>query len=412
MILETESRHAGDGLRADKLFQLYDDPPFPHARQAKSLSFVDLPANKTTPAPYLRSRITSGKAGWGISQTRVPTESRPGHVAMIAGMYEDVSAVTKGALDTLLFPVKVLRSTGWKSNPVGFDSVLNQSTHAWGFGSPDIVPMFADGATPGKVNMWCYAAADEDFTAGASARYFLINSSDTKSADATKLDTWVLDRIEDLFRNASTDSSLASQLRQPGNLFFLHLLGLDTTGHGYRPHGIEYYDNIVVVDDIVRRIEELFDHDGRTAFVFTADHGMSNIGNHGDGDPDNTRTPLVVWGSGVKASERGEKGDEDAYSADWALGSAREDVEQADVAALMVRLSPRARSCSSPSCTQTALIGRSNPGNSVGRLPVPYLDASPRYKAEAALANAQGILEQYEVKRGAFNHPLAAMSPF
>ena len=44
--------------------------------------------------------------------------------------------------------------------------------------------------------------------------------------------------------------------------------------------------NIQVVDEIVKQTEALFAEfygDDETAFVFTADHGMSNIGNHGDG---------------------------------------------------------------------------------------------------------------------------------
>lgn len=44
--------------------------------------------------------------------------------------------------------------------------------------------------------------------------------------------------------------------------------------------------NIQVVDGIVNKTEELFREfyaDNETAFVFTADHGMSQIGNHGDG---------------------------------------------------------------------------------------------------------------------------------
>lgn len=44
----------------------------------------------------------------------------------------------------------------------------------------------------------------------------------------------------------------------------------------------EYLDNIGLVDtgvaDLVSMVEDFFDHDGRTAYVFTSDHGMTNWG--------------------------------------------------------------------------------------------------------------------------------------
>ena len=66
-----------DGLRSDKFFDSLENTPHLQA--------------------IVQQRISLS----GISHTRVPTESRPGHVAMISGFYEDVSAVTRG----------------WKENP-------------------------------------------------------------------------------------------------------------------------------------------------------------------------------------------------------------------------------------------------------------------------------------------------------
>lgn len=334
----------GDGLRADKAFQSFPDP-YPK---------TDADLEPRPLAPFLRSQVLE-QATFGVSHTRVPTESRPGHVALIAGLYEDVSAV----------------ATGWKLNPVNFDSVFNRSRHTYSWGSPDILPMFEQGAVPGRVDTFMYGAEMEDF-----------------SKDALHLDYWVFDHVKDFFAEAETNPELGKAVREDKVVFFMHLLGIDTTGHSYRPYSAEYLHNIQVVDEGVKEMTNLIDKfygDGRTAYVFTADHGMSDWGSHGDGHPDNTRTPLIAWGSGIAKPEISPTtvaSGHDEFSSDWGFDHVRRhDVSQADIAALMAYL-----------------IGTEYPANSVGELPLSYLSADSKDKAEASLVNAKSILEMYRVK--------------
>ena len=346
MTVSNYTYNVGDGLRADKAFQFFPDPSAPEN---------DPKGQKPRPlAPFLRSKVLE-EGTFGVSHTRVPTESRPGHVALIAGLYEDVSAVM----------------TGWKMNPVNFDSVFNRSSHTWSWGSPDILPMFATGAVPGRVDDYCYSAEDEDF-----------------SKDASELDIWVFDHVKQFFKDAETDSKLNAALREDKVVFFLHLLGLDTTGHFHRPYSKEYLKNIQLVDRGVKEMTELIDNfygDDETAYVFTADHGMSDWGSHGDGHPDNTRTPLITWGSGVAKPVKVRNGKalgHDELSSDWHLDHIqRHDVNQADVATLMAYLA-----------------GLEYPVNSAGQLPLSYLATDDKQKAKALLVNARQILEMYRVK--------------
>ncbi|XP_072614134.1 GPI ethanolamine phosphate transferase 1 isoform X4 [Vulpes vulpes] len=295
------------------------------------------------------------EGSWGISHTRVPTESRPGHVALIAGFYEDVSAVAKG----------------WKENPVGFDSLINESRYTWSWGSPDILTMFAKGASGDHVYAYSYDADNEDFGA----------------QDVTKLDTWVFDNMKEFFHAARNNQSLFSKLNEEKIVFFLHLLGIDTNGHAHRPTSREYKDNIKVVDEgmkeIVSMLEDFYGNDGKTAFIFTSDHGMTDWGFHGAGHPSETLTPFVTWGAGIKYPQRvsAQKFD-DAFLKEWKLENwKRQDIHQADIAPLMA-----------------SLIGVPFPLNSVGILPVDYLNNTDLFKAESMFTNAVQILEQFKVK--------------
>ncbi|KAL6899308.1 hypothetical protein ACP4OV_005966 [Aristida adscensionis] len=334
-----------DGLRADKFYE-----PDERGRYR---------------APFLRGVIQE-KGRWGVSHARPPTESRPGHVSLIAGFYEDPSAVTKG----------------WKANPVEFDSVFNRSRHTISFGSPDIVPIFCSNLPH---STWgTYPHEYEDF------------ATETLVADASFLDHWSFDQFQGLLNRSFDDVKLRQLLLQDKLVIFLHLLGCDTNGHAHRPYSDIYLNNVKVVDQIAESMYNLMENyfkDNQTAYVFTADHGMSDKGSHGDGHPTNTDTPLVVWGAGVRGpkfldyTEKPDDGfrfvDDHKHDTptpqDWALeGFERVDVNQADIAPLMA-----------------TLVGLPCPMHSVGSLPTQYLELSKADEVEAVLGNTKQILNQF-----------------
>lgn len=284
-------------------------------------------SSKRPIAPYIRW-IMSNHA-WGVSHCHLPTESRPGHVAMLAGFYEDPSAVTKG----------------WKENPVDFDSIFNRSGCSFSWGSPDIVGIFHKGLKHNCSFKWVY------------------NENQDFAGNTMELDNWVLREVEDFF----TASGNPLTYSQPKSLFFLHLLGQDTSGHTHKPKTDSYRRNLQNVDRIVKDVNNLFNRvfrDNATAFILTADHGMTDWGSHGAGDPSETLTPIVAWGSGIKKLQD------------------KLEINQADITPLIA-----------------TLLGVSVPVNSIGILPTGFLNMSQSRIAQAMLLNALQLSSQYLAKR-------------
>ena len=139
------------------------------------------------------------------------------------------------------------------------------------FNYPDCT-WYRKGSTLDNVNIHTYQGELEDFS----------------RKDSSYLDTWVFDKIQTFFDKAIEDNELQIKLRQHGNVFFLHLLGCDTNGHTNKPESDEYKNNIKVVDEGIKETVDLvtryYGDDGRTTFIFTADHGMTNWGSHGTGN--------------------------------------------------------------------------------------------------------------------------------
>ncbi|KAG1688028.1 hypothetical protein DVH05_004438 [Phytophthora capsici] len=362
-----------DGCRVDKLFKVvaghadhYDlNPSSTEAAQFNSDSRV----------PFL-GQVMRTKGSWGVSHNHAPTESRPCHVALTAGMYEDPHAVYKR----------------WKQHPVPFDSVFNQSNNAFIFGNKDVAPILAAHAPQ---------AVEEHYTGREEV--------EMAREDTTLLDVWAYRKMKELFARGkkARDPELYEKLHDDKLVIYCHFLGTDLTGPKFGADSREYLENIAVVDDLIEKtqkmIEEYYGNDGQTAYIVNADHGMDLGGDHGDDAPEKTRTAIIAWGAGVQGPETAEKTikkmfdidlptrsraeiqsrlgrqehEEQVAAREWGsvLNLKRKDVMQTDVAALI-----------------TALAGLPYPRNSVGVLPFTYL-VKDKYRAIAIRANARQLYE-------------------
>ncbi|KAL3673453.1 hypothetical protein V7S43_001163 [Phytophthora oleae] len=372
-----------DGCRVDKLFKVV----------AGHADHYDLNPDSTEPAqfnsnsrvPFL-GQVMRTRGSWGVSHNHAPTESRPCHVALTAGMYEDPHAVYKR----------------WKQHPVPFDSVFNQSNNAFIFGNKDVAPILAAHAPQ---------ATEEHYTGREEV--------EMARKDTTLLDVWAYRKMKELFARGKEekDPALYEKLHDNKLVIYCHFLGTDLTGPKFGADSREYLENIAVVDELIEKtqkmIEEYYRNDGQTAYVVNADHGMDLRGDHGDDAPEKTRTAIIAWGAGVQGPEAAGKTDKKAFdielptrsraevqnrlgrqeheelvaAREWGsvLNFTRKDVMQTDVAALIA-----------------ALAGLPYPRNSVGVLPFTYL-VKDKYRAIAMRANAQQLyqhaLRKEEMKR-------------
>ena len=255
-------------------------------------------------SPFLRN-VIENRGVYGISHTKVPTETKPGLTAICTGHFEDASL----ALQDL------------SSHTILSDSIFNQSDFSIGIGLDAC--MFSDVAK----SMHCVP-----FTV----------QQDYADTGAEENNYKLFDTIINLFEEAKKDKNgeMYKNLNKKKVSFLHHLVQTDTIGHTYGPRSEKLINHLISLDGYFEKIEKAFNNfyeDEKTTFIITADHGMDLRKAHGDGKPECTRTPLVIWGSGIrKAIHREKKPQEEDTPSNWGLDNiVRKDISQIDITALV-----------------------------------------------------------------------------
>ena len=358
-------------LFAYSMFDIFFKFPlnFGMTPHSPNLSEDELPANRValfvldgTRADSFYEAIYSGKSRflrnvienrgvYGISHTKVPTETKPCLTAICSGHFEDAS----------------LALLELSAHTVYLDSVFNQSDFAIGIGLDAC--MFSEVAK----SMYCVPfKVEQDYgdNSAEHSNYRIFNT------------------IIDLFNKAKKEpqGDLYKNLNKKKVTFLHHLVQTDTLGHKYGPRSERVINHIKELDSYFEKIEKAFYdfyHDNKTTFIVTADHGMDLRHAHGDGKPECTRTPLVIWGSSIrKPIYRKKKPPEEDTPSEWGLDNfVRQDISQIDLTPLI-----------------SGLIGSNFPMNSLGIIPLNILDISDKIKTKLIYGNFKELFEIYKIK--------------
>ena len=301
-------------------------------------------------APFLKD-VIENRGVYGVSHTKVPTETKPNFIAMFSGHFSDASLALKDLY----------------SKKVPTDSIFNESNHAWGIGLDACI--FKEVAKP----MDCVPFKTvEDF------------SDDQSEKNNYK----VFDTIIELLNKAKSEknSELYMNLNKKKISFLNHIIQTDAIAHKDGAKSQRLVNHLSKLDSYYKKFEKAFNdfyQDNRTTFMVTADHGMDDRKAHGDGNPDCTRTPYVIWGAGIrKAIKRDKKPLDEDTPSNWNLDHiVRRDISQINIAPLLA-----------------GIIDINFPMNSVGIIPLDILDASDKVKSKIIYTNLLELYEIYNIK--------------
>ena len=295
-------------------------------------------------SPFLRNIVTK-RGVYGISHSKVPTESGPCFTAICSGHLEYASLILKDLSD----------------EEVIFDSIFNQTKYSFGIGK--------DSCKFGKIAKQLECFNKEGYN-GYPQDCILIDELIAKMSE-TKY---------------NKNNELYKRLTSNKIAFIIHIEDTDGKGHFWGPKTESMFNYLIRLDSYYEKLEKFFKdfyNDDKTTFIITSDHGMDMQRGHGDGKPDCTRTPFVIWGSGIrKAIYRDKKPDNEDTPSNWTLDNyVRNDINQIDIAPLIA-----------------GLLGINYPINSLGIIPLNILNVNDKIKSKLLYGNMMELLELYKIK--------------
>ncbi|EAR83731.1 phosphatidylinositolglycan class N protein (macronuclear) [Tetrahymena thermophila SB210] len=323
--------------------------------------------------PLIHNRIKEGKANFGIQHAIVPTESRVCVQNMMGGYQEDMTAIL----------------SGWTSpGPLKYDKLFNYVQAGLFFGPELLHNIFESSRCPSCVRADIYPDS-------------AVNYNDHKQAST--FDQLIYQKVTRLFNNGTMEKGEVphkllkeyvtlkedqQKLQSEQLLIYMNWISSDAIGPAFKPINKEYHQSILTTGKLIEKVEEkirnYYKDDGETVFILLSDHGMADNGAHGDGNPQNTFTPFVIWGASIKPAENELDPENpethDEFSKKWGLTmKKRVDIDQNQLPSLI-----------------SVLLGIPIPTNNEGVLPLHVLNINDLQKAYALIQNAFQLQKIYE----------------